>query len=90
MPVAYNGNRILECSVTFAYDRYFFGAFDSRSRKGIGLMNDFSIATPITTGLDLTNNDSVEDEIIGDFPVTPASTNIAQGFNPEESVRFNA
>ena len=90
MPVAYNGNRVLECTVTFAYDRYFFGAFDSRSRKRIGLMNDFSIPTPITTGADLSNNDSVEEEIIGDFPVVPASTNIALGFNPEESVRFNA
>lgn len=29
MPVAYEGARILECTVTFAYDRYFFGDISS-------------------------------------------------------------
>tara|TARA_B100000131_G_scaffold412_1_gene445 strand:+ start:736 stop:1629 length:894 start_codon:yes stop_codon:yes gene_type:complete len=53
MPVAYNGNRVLECTVTFAYDRYYFGAIDSRSRSMVGsnLQNDGTVGTTVETGV---------------------------------------
>ena len=33
MPVAYDGNQVLECQVTFAYDRYYFGKISSLDRR---------------------------------------------------------
>ena len=33
MPVSYDGNSVLECQVTFAYDRYFFGPMRSLDRR---------------------------------------------------------
>ena len=33
MPVAYDGNQVLECQVTFAYDRYYFGKMGSLDRR---------------------------------------------------------
>ena len=33
MPVAYDGNQVLECQVTFAYDRYYFGKMNSLDRR---------------------------------------------------------
>lgn len=57
MPVAYNGNRVLECTVTFAYDRYYFGAMDSASRRsaGTGLQNDGALGQQITTGAEVSD-----------------------------------
>ena len=33
MPVQYDGNSVLECQVTFAYDRYYFGKIASLDRR---------------------------------------------------------
>jgi hypothetical protein len=33
MPVSYDGNSVLECQVTFSYDRYFFGPMQSLDRR---------------------------------------------------------
>ena len=33
MPVSYDGNQVLECQVTFAYDRYYFGNIESLNRN---------------------------------------------------------
>tara|TARA_B100000902_G_scaffold190411_1_gene182051 strand:- start:713 stop:1570 length:858 start_codon:yes stop_codon:yes gene_type:complete len=33
MPVSYDGNNVLECQVTFTYDRYFFGPINSLDRR---------------------------------------------------------
>ena len=33
MPVSYDGNSILECQVTFNYDRYYFGPINSLDRR---------------------------------------------------------
>mgnify|MGYP001359999428 CR=1 FL=1 len=33
MPVSYDGNSVLECQVTFTYDRYFFGKMSSLDRR---------------------------------------------------------
>ena len=43
---------MLECTVTFAYDRYYFGAIDSRSRSmtSTGLQNDGAVGSVIETG----------------------------------------
>ena len=63
MPVAYNGNRVLECTVTFAYDRYYFGAMDSASRRsaGTGLQNDGALGAQITTGAEVSDTTEAVD-----------------------------
>ena len=33
MPVSYDGNSVLECQVTIAYDRYYFGKIGSLDRR---------------------------------------------------------
>ena len=33
MPVSYDGNQVLECQVTFTYDRYFFGPITSVDKR---------------------------------------------------------
>ena len=82
MPVAYDGNRVLECTVTYAYDRYFFGAIDSRSRRSAKLMNDGTQGTVVNTGegvstVETTDSASGVNEFesqLGDFgTVTPTS-----------------
>jgi len=57
MPVSYEGAQVLECTVTFAYDRYYFGKLDSLSRTSKVLQQDGAsesgaptIATPSATG----------------------------------------
>lgn len=42
MPVSYEGTRLLECQVTFAYDRYFFGRINS--------LTDTPVSTPAAPG----------------------------------------
>ncbi len=91
MPVSYDGNRVLECTVTFAYDRYFFGAIDSRSRRSAKLMNDGTQGTVINTGEGISPAETKEQVTgqaefgsqLGDFgTVSPTGVQF-----PEESAR---
>ena len=57
MPVSYEGAQVLECTVTFAYDRYYFGKLDSLSRTSSVLQQDgaaeagaSAISTPSAVG----------------------------------------
>ena len=53
MPVSYDGNRVMECQVTFAYDRYFFGKLSSLKDTGKDLQDNggaVEIVTPNTVG----------------------------------------
>ena len=53
MPVSYAGNRVLECQVTFAYDRYFFGKLSSLKDTSKDLQDNggaVEITTPNTVG----------------------------------------
>ncbi len=53
MPVSYDGNRVLECQVTFAFDRYFFGKINSLKNTGTDLQKDggaVMVDTPVAVG----------------------------------------
>ena len=53
MPVSYAGNRVLECQVTFTFDRYFFGKIGSLKNTGTDLQKDggaVMVDTPVAVG----------------------------------------
>ena len=49
MPVAYDGNQVLECQVTFAYDRYYFGKISSLDRRNVN-KNFANISSGVAVG----------------------------------------
>ena len=51
MPVAYDGNQVLECQVTFTYDRYYFGPINSLDRRVFN-----SAYKPVDTGTSVGND----------------------------------
>ncbi len=48
MPVSYGNNKVLECQVTFAYDRYFFGKINSLKKTGYDLQDMDGAQTHVT------------------------------------------
>jgi len=50
MPVSYDGNSVLECQVTFTYDRYYFGKIGSLDRRVFN-----SAYKPVDTGTSVGN-----------------------------------
>ena len=68
MPVSYDGNSVLECQVTFSYDRYFFGPLQSLDRRVFN-----SAYKQINTGPMIGNDPAkkeVTKEIKGDISTT--------------------
>jgi len=49
MPVAYDGNQVLECQVTFAYDRYYFGKISSLDRRNVN-KNYANVSSGVAVG----------------------------------------
>ncbi len=49
MPVAYDGNQVLECQVTFAYDRYYFGKISSLDRRNVN-KNFANVSSGVAVG----------------------------------------
>ena len=59
MPVSYDGNRVLECQVTFTFDRYFFGKINSLKNTGTDLQKDggaVMVDTPVAVGNEALSN----------------------------------
>tara|TARA_B100001250_G_scaffold46852_1_gene36695 strand:- start:229 stop:1074 length:846 start_codon:yes stop_codon:yes gene_type:complete len=92
MPVSYDGNNILECQVTFAYDRYFFGPMRSLDRRVFN-----SAYKQINTG-PMPGNDpakkEVTKEVKGDQTTvrvidTQESRDIQKAVNEERSLGAN-
>ena len=69
MPVSYDGNQVLECQVTFTYDRYFFGPITSVDKRTF-YPND-GVQTPTALGNQVkeSTNVSVDDTVVYDSEV---------------------
>ena len=87
MPVAYDGNQVLECQVTFAYDRYYFGKISSLDRRNYN-KNYANVSTGDAVG----NTNKVEKkEVIykedglesTGFTLTQEDLDTAKDFNDE-------
>ena len=70
MPVSYDGNSVLECQVTFSYDRYFFGPMQSLDRRVFN-----SAYTQINTG-PMPGNDPAKKEVTKEIKGDPTTTKI--------------
>ena len=70
MPVSYDGNSVLECQVTFSYDRYFFGPMQSLDRRVFN-----SAYKQINTG-PMPGNDPAKKEVTKEIKGDPNTTKI--------------
>ena len=70
MPVSYDGNSVLECQVTFSYDRYFFGPMQSLDRRVFN-----SAYKQINTG-PMPGNDPAKKEVTKEIKGDPTTTKI--------------
>ena len=87
MPVSYDGNQVLECQVTFTYDRYFFGPITSVDKRtfypnaGVPtpstIGNQVKESTPVTSDDTTVYDSEVEDQEWGPDGQPTASEQLA-------------
>ena len=69
MPVSYDGNQVLECQVTFTYDRYFFGPITSVDKRTFYPNNGVPTPTALGNQVKESTNVSEDDTVVYDSEV---------------------
>ncbi len=78
MPVSYDGNSVLECQVTFSYDRYFFGPMQSLDRRVFN-----SAYKQINTG-PMPGNDPAKKEVTKEIKGDTSTTKVIDTQKPRD------
>ena len=78
MPVSYDGNSVLECQVTFSYDRYFFGPLQSLDRRVFN-----SAYKQINTG-PMIGNDPAKKEVTKEIKGDTSTTKVIDTQKPRD------